>query len=131
MYYYSLYKIKLKAMSTRRVTFILLFNNSNKSDSSEDNYNSNFKNTPNLNNHKELPLDKEIILLEDNDDPSNNNKPKEGASFINIEEFLIELTLIKPPELPSTKIPEIPSTTPKPKAKNYYNNRTQIQVLTL
>jgi hypothetical protein len=126
MYYYSLYKIKFKAMPIRRVTFILLFNNSNESDSGKDNYDSDFENTPNLDKHEELPLDKEIILLEDNNDPFNDNKPEEGTSFVDIEEFLTELTLIKPLELPPAKIPEIPSTTPKLKAKNYYNNRTRI-----
>jgi hypothetical protein len=126
IYYYSLYKIKFKAMPILCVTFVLLFNDSNKSDSCKDDYDSDFENTPDLDKHKELPLDEEIILLEDNNDPSDDNEPKEGTSFVDIEEFLTELILIEPPELPPAKIPEIPSTTPKPKAKNYYNDRTQI-----
>jgi hypothetical protein len=34
-------------MPIRRVTFVLLFNDSNESDSSKDDYNSDFENTPN------------------------------------------------------------------------------------
>ena len=118
-------------MPTRRVTFILPFDDSNESDSSEDDYDSDFENTSDLNEYEELLLNEEIILLEDNDDPSDDDEPEEGTSFIDIEEFLAELTLIEPLELPPAKIPEIPSTALKPKAKNYYNNRTRIQALTL
>jgi hypothetical protein len=118
-------------MPIRRVTFILPFNDSNKSDSSEDDYDSDFENTPDLDKHEELLLDEEIILLEDNDDPSDDDEPKEGTSFIDIEEFLIALTLIELLELPLIKIPEIPSIVLKLKAKNYYDDRTRIQALTL
>jgi hypothetical protein len=48
VYHYSLYKIKFKAMSIRRVTFVLLFDDSDESDSSEDDYDSDFENTPDL-----------------------------------------------------------------------------------
>jgi hypothetical protein len=115
------------------VIFVLPFDESDELDSGEDDYNSDFENTLDLEEEAELPLNEELILLEDNDDPSNDSEPKEGTSFINIEEFLAELTLIEPPKLPPAKIPLIPSKTniPKPKAQNYYNNRTQIQALTL
>jgi hypothetical protein len=118
-------------MPIRRITFILPFNDSDESDSSEDDYNSDFENTPNLDEQAELPLDKEIILLKDNNNPSNKDKAKERTSFINIKEFLTELALIEPLELPLAIIPIIPSNTIKPKARNYYNNRTRIQALTL
>ena len=118
-------------MPTRRVTFILPFDDSNELDSSKDNYNSDFKNTLDLDEQVELPLDEEIILLEDNNNPSNKDKAKEGTSFVNIKEFLTKLALIEPPELPPAIIPIILSNIIKPKAQNYYNNRTRIQALTL
>jgi hypothetical protein len=79
---------------------MLPFNNSNKLDGNLNNYNSDFKDIPNLKEEAELTLDKDIILLEDNDSPSDfNSKPEEGTSFINIKEYLKELTLIKPLKL--------------------------------
>jgi hypothetical protein len=113
-------------MSIRRITFVLLFDDSDELDSGEDDYNSDFENTPDLDEQVELPLDKEIILLEDNNNPFNKDEAKERTSFINIEEFLIELTLIEPLELPPTIIPIIPSNIIKPKARNYYNDGTRI-----
>jgi hypothetical protein len=100
------------------ITFILPFNESNELDSGEDNYNNDFENTLDLEEEAELPLNEELILLEDNNNPSNNFEPKEETSFINIKEFLTKLTLIKPLKLPLAKIPLIPSKTNtlKPKA---------------
>jgi hypothetical protein len=118
-------------MPTRRIIFVLPFNNSDELDSGKDDYNSNFKNTPNPDKQAELPLDEEIILLEDNNNPFDKDEAEEGTSFINIEEFLTELALIEPPELPPAIIPIIPSNTTKPKAQNYYDNGTRIQALTL
>jgi hypothetical protein len=126
VYHYSLYKIKFKAMPIRRVTFILLFDDSNESDSGEDDYDSDFENTLDLDEHEELLLDEEIILLKDNDDPSDDDEPEEGTSFVDIEEFLTELILIELLELPFVKILEIPSTVLKLKAKNYYDDGTRI-----
>jgi hypothetical protein len=103
-------------MSIHYVTFVLPFDDSDELDSSKDDYNSDFENTPNPDKQVELPLDKEIILLEDNDDPSNKDEAKEGTSFVNIKEFLVELVLIEPPELPPAIISIIPSNTTKPKA---------------
>ena len=95
-------------MPTRRVIFILPFDDSDELDSGEDDYNSDFENTLNPDEQAELSLDKEIILLEDNNDSSNEDEAKEGTSFIDIEEFLAELTLIEPLELPLAIIPIIP-----------------------
>jgi hypothetical protein len=93
------------------ITFILPFNESNELDSGEDNYNNDFENTLDLEEEAELPLNEELILLEDNNNPSNNFEPKEETSFT-------KLTLIKPLKLPLAKIPLIPSKTNtlKPKA---------------
>jgi hypothetical protein len=62
-------------MAPRRVTFMLPFNNFNKLDLNLNNYNSDFKDTPNLEEELKLSLDKDIILIEDNNNPS-NSKPK-------------------------------------------------------
>ena len=118
-------------MPTRRVTFVLPFDDSDESDSGEDDYDSDFENTPNPDEQAELPLDEEIILLEDNDDPSDEDEAEEGTSFVDIEEFLAELALIEPPELPPAIIPIILSNATKPKARNYYDDGTRIQALTL
>jgi hypothetical protein len=118
-------------MPTRRVTFVLPFDDSDESDSGEDDYDSDFENTPDPDEQAELPLDEEIILLEDNDDPSDEDEAEEGTSFVDIEEFLAELALIEPLELPPAIIPIIPSNATKPKARNYYDDGTRIQALTL
>ena len=111
------------------ITFILSFNNSNKLDGDLDDYNSDFKDIPNLEEEVELTLDKDIILLEDNNSPSDSDsEPKEGTSFINIEEYLKELTLIKPLKLAPAQIPILLSDAPTSilKSRGYYNNRTWI-----
>jgi hypothetical protein len=110
-------------MPTRRVTFVLPFDDSDELNSGEDDYDSDFENTPNPDKQVELPLDEEIILLEDNNNPSDEDKA-EGTSFVNIEEFLTELALIEPPELPPAIIPIILFNVIKPKARNYYNDGT-------
>ena len=70
--------------------------------------NSNFKNSPKLEENKlNLNLNKEILLFKDN--LNLDLELKEGTSFINIEEYLAEIALIKPLELPLIKIPDIPS----------------------
>jgi hypothetical protein len=83
-------------MAPCRVTFILPFNDSNKLDLDLNNYNSDFKDTSNLKDKLELSLDKNIILIEDNNDPS-NSKPKleEGTSWVNIKEYLAPLIIIE------------------------------------
>ena len=118
-------------MPIRRITFVLPFNDSDESDSSEDDYDSDFENTPDPDEQAELPLDEEIILLEDNNNPSNKDKAEERTSFVDIEEFLAELALIEPLELPPAIIPIILSNVIKPKARNYYDDGTRIQALTL
>jgi hypothetical protein len=69
--------------------FMLPFNDSNIKDS----YNNDFENSPKLNKEAKLDLNKEILLFKDNN-PNPNSKLKEGTSFINIEEYLIEMALI-------------------------------------
>jgi hypothetical protein len=59
-------------MPTRRVTFILLFDDDNVLDSDLDNYNSNYKDTLNPEEVIELDLDLNIILLEDNNNLSDS-----------------------------------------------------------
>jgi hypothetical protein len=117
-------------MPSRRITFVLPFN---KSDNKEG-YNSDFKNSFKLKEEDKLDLNlnKEILLFKDN--PNLDLKPKEGTSFINIKEYLAEIALIEPLELPPIKIPDIPSQPLILSAKlysGYYNNRTRIQALTL
>jgi hypothetical protein len=63
------------------VTFILSFNDSNELDLDLNNYNSNFKDIPDLKEKLELFLNKDIILIKDNNNPSNSKpKLKEGTS---------------------------------------------------
>ena len=82
------------------VTFVLPFNDSNELDSDLDDYNSDFKDIPDLEEEVKLTLDEDIILLEDNDSPfDSNSESEEGTSFVNIKEYLKELTLIKPLKL--------------------------------
>jgi hypothetical protein len=89
-------------MPSRYITFILPFNESN----DEEGYNSDFKNFPKLGENKlDLDLDKEILFFKDNFNL--NLEPKEDTSFINIEEYLAEIALIKPLELPLIKILDI------------------------
>ena len=118
-------------MPSRRVTFVLPFDESN----DEEGHNSDFENSFELEGEDKLDLDlnKEILLFQDNI-PDSNSKPKEGTSFINIEEYLAEIALIEPPELPPAKIPDIPSQPLVSGAKSrggYHDNGTRIQALTL
>jgi hypothetical protein len=109
---------------SRRVTFVLPFDDSN----DEEGYNSDFKNSFELEVEDKLDLNKEILLFEDNN-PDLDSEPKEGTSFINIEEYLMEMALIEPLELPPTKIPILaPDRPPPPSSKLYtiYNIRTRI-----
>jgi hypothetical protein len=84
------------------IMFVLPFNEFD----DEEGYNSDFENSPELGEDKlDLDLDKEILLFKDN--PNLDLELEEGTSFINIEEYLAKIALIKPPELPPTKIPDI------------------------
>jgi hypothetical protein len=79
--------------------FILLFNKFN----NKEGYNSDFKNSPKLEENKlNLNLNKEILLFKD--DFNLDLEPEEGTSFINIKEYLAEIALIKPLELPFINI---------------------------
>jgi hypothetical protein len=86
-------------MPSRYITFILPFNNS----SEEDGYNSNFKNIYKPKKEIELDRNKEILLFKDNN-LDLNSELKEGTSFINIKEYLMEMALIKPLKLSFIKI---------------------------
>jgi hypothetical protein len=90
-------------MPSRYVTFVLPFNESN----NKEGHNSDFENSFELEGEDELDLNlnKEILLFKD--DPNLDLEPKEGTSFVNIEEYLAKIALIEPLELPSTKIPDI------------------------
>ena len=89
-------------MPSRRVTFMLPFDDSD----DKEGYNSDFKNSFKLEVEDELDLNKEILLFKDNILDS-NFKPEEETSFINIKEYLAEIALIKPLKLPFIKIPDI------------------------
>jgi hypothetical protein len=110
-------------MPSCRVTFVLYFDDSDE----EDGHNSNFENTYKPKKKAELDLNKEILLFEDNI-LDFNSKSEEGTSFINIEEYLIEMALIEPLELPLTKIPILTSDRPIPisKSRALPDNRTKI-----
>jgi hypothetical protein len=110
-------------MPSRRVTFMLPFDDSDE----EDGHNSDFENTYEPKEGIELDLDKEILLFKDNNlDP--DSEPEDGTSFINIEEYLAEMALVEPLELPPAKIPILASDCPVPASKSraFYNDGTRI-----
>jgi hypothetical protein len=115
-------------MPSRRVMFVLPFDDSNE----EDGHNSDFENTYEPKEEAELDLNEEILLFKDNDLDS-NSEPEEGTSFVGIEEYLTEMALIKPLELPPTKIPILISNCPILVLKSYAlpDNGTKIQALIL
>jgi hypothetical protein len=107
---------------------VLPFDNSDE----EDGHDSDFENTYKPEEGMELDLDEEILLFEDNDlDP--DSEPEDGTSFINIEEYLAEMALVEPPELPPAKIPVLASDRPVPASKSraFHDDGTRIQALTL
>jgi hypothetical protein len=115
-------------MPSCHVTFMLPFDDSNK----ENGYNSDFKNIYKLKEETELDLNKEILLFKDNNlDP--DSELEERTSFINIKEYLAEITLIKPLELSLIKIPVLLFNYPTLilKSRALSNNKTKIQALTL
>jgi hypothetical protein len=57
LYYYFLYKTEFKAMPTRRVTFVVPYEDSDESDSDLDDYNSNYEDAPDPEEEEELDLD--------------------------------------------------------------------------
>ena len=114
-------------MPSRRVTFVLPFDESD----DEEGYDSDFENSLKPEVEDDFDLDEEILLFEDDD--FDFDSELEGTSFIDIEEYLAEIVLTEPPELPSAKIPNIPS---KPlvsgaKSRGYHDNGTRIQALIL
>jgi hypothetical protein len=115
-------------MPSRRVTFVLPFDDSDE----EDGHDSDFENTYEPEEEAELDLDEEILLFED-DIPDSDSEPEEGTSFVDIEEYLAEMALIEPLELPPAKIPILASDRPVPASKSCAlpDNGTKIQALTL
>jgi hypothetical protein len=106
---------------------VLPFDDSNKSDIHFGDYNSDFKDGFDFGKDNKLDLEEDIILLEDNNSPSNSDsKLEEGTSFVNIKEYLAQMSFIKPLILAPAKIPKIPSPSAPPKAHNYYNDETRI-----
>jgi hypothetical protein len=105
-------------MPSRCVTFVLPFDDSDE----EDGHNSDFENIYKPEEEAEL----DDILDSD-------SELEEGTSFVNIEEYLAEMALVEPLELPPTKIPILISDCPVPvlKSRALPNNRTKIQALTL
>ena len=110
------------------VMFVLPFDDSDE----EDGHNSDFENTYEPKEEAELDLNKEILLFKDNNlDP--DSELEERTSFINIKEYLAEITLIKPLELSLIKIPVLLFNYPTLilKSRALSNNKTKIQALTL
>jgi hypothetical protein len=101
--------------------FMLPFDDSD----DEEGHNSDFKNSFEPEVEDKLDLNKEILLFKDNN-LDLDSEPKEGTSFINIEEYLAEMALIKPLELPPVNI--LPDYSPSPplKLRVIYNIRTRI-----
>jgi hypothetical protein len=111
-------------MPSRCVTFVLPFDDSD----DEEGYDSDFENSFEPEVEDELDLNKEILLFED-DNPDLDSEPEEGTSFIDIEEYLAEMALIEPLELPPVKIPILAPNCPPPpssKSRAIYNIRTRI-----
>jgi hypothetical protein len=81
-------------MPSRRVTFVLPFDESN----DKEGHNSDFENSLKPEVKDNFNLDEEILLFEDNN-LNLNSEPKKGTTFIDIEEYLAEIALIKPLEL--------------------------------
>jgi len=111
-------------MPSHYIIFVLPFNKSN----NEEGHNSDFKNSPKpeVKDDLDLNLNKEILLFKNNN-LDLNSKLKEGTSFINIKEYLIEITFIEPLKLPLIKIPVLLfNCPPLSKSYTYYNLRTRI-----
>ena len=110
------------------VMFVLPFDDSDE----EDGHNSDFENIYKPKEEAELDLNKEILLFKDNNLDS-NFKPEEGTSFINIEEYLMEMALVEPLKLPFAKIPILVFNRSIPILKlcALPDNRIKIQALTL
>jgi len=114
-------------MSIRRVTFILPFDDSDELDIDFGDYNSDFKDAFDSGEDEELDLEEDIILLKDNDSPSDSDsEPEEGTSFIDIKEYLIMMSLIKPLILSPAKIPEIFILGALFKTRGYYDDEIRI-----
>jgi hypothetical protein len=113
-------------MSRRRVTFMLLYDDSDESEGGFNDYDSDFENELDL-EEEELDLTEDILLFEDNDVDSESD----DSSFIDINEYLQELTLKEPELLPPAKIPDILIKTRDLKSRGYFDNSTRIQALTL
>jgi hypothetical protein len=110
-------------MPSCRVTFVLPFDDSDK----EDSHDSDFENTYKPEEEAKLDLNEEILLFKDNI-PDSDSEPEEGTSFVNIEEYLVEMALIEPLELSPIKIPILASDRPIPilKLRALPNNGTKI-----
>ena len=67
-----------------RVTFVLLYNDSNELEGGFNDYNSDFKNELNPEEEEELELIEDILLFKDN----NVNSESDNGSFININKYL-------------------------------------------
>jgi hypothetical protein len=102
------------------VTFVLPFDDSDE----EDEHDSDFENSPNP--KEELDLTEEILLFR-SDDLDPDSKSKEGTSFANIKEYLVEMVFVEPLKLPLIKIPIfVPNRLPSLKSHTIYNIRTRI-----
>jgi hypothetical protein len=86
---------------------VLLYDDSNELEGGFDDYNSDFENEVDLEEEEELKLTEDILLFKDND----VNSESDNGSFIDINEYLQELTLKEPKPLPPAKIPSMSTKT--------------------
>jgi hypothetical protein len=110
-------------MPSRHVTFVLPFDDAD----DEDDYDSDFENSYELEEVIELDLDEEILLFKD-DDPDPDSELEERTSFIDIKEYLIEIAFIEPLKLLFIKIPVLSSDRPTPILKSRALLDTRIKI---
>jgi hypothetical protein len=101
---------------------VLLYDDSNELEGGFDDYDSDFENELDLEEEEELELIEDILLFKDND----VNFEFDDGSFVDIDEYLQELTLKEPELLPLAKIPNILIKTCDLKSRGYFDNGTCI-----
>jgi hypothetical protein len=106
---------------------VLPYDDSDESEGGFDDHDSDFENELDPEEEEELDLTEDILLFEDNEVDSESD----DGSFVDIDEYLQELTLKEPGPPPPAKIPDISTKTRDLKSRGYFDNGTRIQALTL